>query len=110
VITRRNIMLGAGATLVCAPAVVRAAGLMKVRGIVMPVQGFVTQRNYYGFVDRLWRHCLYQQEKLRGRALINAIENGVFNGTPPDELARYVRKWGGVGDAIADTLVAGRPR
>jgi len=95
-ITRRNILFGAGATLVCAPAVIRAASLMKVRGIVLSARVFVTQRNYYGFVDRLWRHSLYRQEKLRGYALINAIENGAFNGSPPDELARYVRKWGGV--------------
>ena len=49
-ISRRNWLIGASAVLVSAPSlVVRAANLMAIRGIVMPIQ-----RNYYGFCDRLW--------------------------------------------------------
>jgi hypothetical protein len=37
-ISRRSLFLGLSASLIAAPAVVRAASLMPVRGIVMPVE------------------------------------------------------------------------
>ena len=49
-ITRRSIFIGAAASLICAPAIVRVASLMPIRGIVL------AERNYYGFVDRLYVH------------------------------------------------------
>lgn len=49
-IIRRSFIAAASATLVCAPAVVRAASLMPVRGIVAP-----TDRCYF-VVDRLYIH------------------------------------------------------
>ncbi len=88
---RRKFFAGTGAIFVSAPAVVRAASLMKLRGVVMPLP-----RNYYGFVDRLWRDALYRQEKLRGPALNHAIENGLLNHIATADLARYASKWGGV--------------
>jgi len=48
-IVRRRVLIGAAATLVCAPAVVRAASLMPVR-IVPPV----AKPQYYGFCERLY--------------------------------------------------------
>jgi hypothetical protein len=50
-IARRHLLSGAAASLVVAPAVVRAANLMPVRGIIFP-----TERHYFGFVDRLYVH------------------------------------------------------
>ena len=47
-ITRRNVLIGASATLVCAPAVIRVAGLMPIRRIILPTA------HYYGFVERLF--------------------------------------------------------
>jgi len=47
-ITRRN-FLTASATLIYAPAVVRAASLMQVRGVAL-----LTDRPYFGFVERLY--------------------------------------------------------
>ena len=49
VISRRRFFLSASATLLCTPALVRPASLMRLRGIILP-----TERNYYGFVDRLY--------------------------------------------------------
>jgi hypothetical protein len=50
---RRSIILGAAATLICAPAIVRAANLMPVRRLPFP---FGPQ--YAGFVERLYFHTL----------------------------------------------------
>jgi hypothetical protein len=58
-ITRRNILIGAAASLICAPAIVRAASLMPVRGL--PLQflnpefldplGQFYRRNFYHSLD-----------------------------------------------------------
>jgi hypothetical protein len=51
--TRRSIFIGAAASLLCAPAIVRAANLMPVRRLPFP---FGPQ--YAGFVERLYLHAL----------------------------------------------------
>jgi hypothetical protein len=78
VITRRDCLIGASTALICAPAVVRAGNLMAIRGVIMPVQ-----RNYYGFVDRLWIDHRYRSGELQGRDLIHVIEQGVLRHIPP---------------------------
>jgi hypothetical protein len=78
IITRRNCIIGASAALICAPAVVRAGNLMAIRGVIMPVQ-----RNYYGFVDRLWIDHRYRSGELQGRDLIHVNEQGVLRHIPP---------------------------
>ena len=52
-ITRRSILTGAVASLICAPAIVRVANLMPVRRLPFP---FGPQ--YAGFVERLYLHAL----------------------------------------------------
>jgi hypothetical protein len=47
-ITRRSIFIGAAASLMCAPAIVRAASLMPVRGLRGPIGP-----QYAGFCERL---------------------------------------------------------
>ena len=68
-ITRRNCLIGASAALICAPAVVWAGNLMAIGGVIMPVQ-----RNYYGFVDRLWIDHRYRFGELQGRDLRSSKE------------------------------------
>jgi hypothetical protein len=41
---RRSFLTGLGASLVAAPAIVRAAGLMPVRGIIMPIKEWRVSR------------------------------------------------------------------
>ncbi len=48
-VTRRALIVGASASLVAAPAIVRY-GSLRVRGVVVPV----VPRVYYGFAGRLW--------------------------------------------------------
>ena len=52
-IRRRSILIGAAATLICAPAIVRAANLMPVRRLPFPFG-----RQYAGFIERLSFHTL----------------------------------------------------
>ena len=52
-ITRRSILIGAAASLICAPAIVRAANLMPVRRLPFPFG-----RQYAGFLERLYFHTL----------------------------------------------------
>ena len=57
--TRRNIFIGAAASLICAPAVVRAASLMPVRSLILPIVqwprlnglGHFYRRNHYHYLD-----------------------------------------------------------
>jgi hypothetical protein len=53
-ITRRSIFIGASASLICAPAIVRGANLMPVRGLILPIERTLSiGRPYAGFVERL---------------------------------------------------------
>jgi hypothetical protein len=50
---RRTLFIGSAALLICAPAIVRAASLMPIRGVIVP-----TNRNCMGFIDRLRLHLM----------------------------------------------------
>jgi hypothetical protein len=52
-ITRRSIFIGAAASLICAPAIVRAASLMPVRSLRGPIGP-----QDAGFCERLFYHSL----------------------------------------------------
>lgn len=52
-LNRRTIIVGATASLIAAPAVVRAASLMPVRGIVLP-----SEPVQYNFAQRLYLDCV----------------------------------------------------
>ena len=52
-ITRRSILIGTAASLLCAPAIVRAANLMPVRRLPFPYGP-----QYAGYVDRLFLHSI----------------------------------------------------
>jgi hypothetical protein len=62
---------------------------MKIRGVILPVQ-----RNYYGFVDRLWINHRYRSGELRGDALLRLVGEGVLNHIPPEQLTYDFAKWG----------------
>jgi hypothetical protein len=88
-ITRRNYLIGISAAL-SAPAIVRAQNLMRVRGIVLPIQ----PKNYYGFCDRLWINYQYQKGELRGSALMRMIDEGLLRHVPPAIVAYDLAKLG----------------
>jgi hypothetical protein len=73
-ITRRSIFLGAGASLLCAPVIVPITSLMRVRGLILPIE-----RPHEGFVRRLMFYQLYRDLQ-SGRMTTN------INGRIPPEL------------------------
>jgi hypothetical protein len=76
--------------LMITPAIVRAQNLMRVRGIVLPIQ----PKNYYGFCDRLWINYQYQKGELRGSALMRMIDEGLLRHVPPAIVAYDLAKLG----------------
>ena len=52
-LTRRRIFVGGVASLICAPAIVRAESLMPIRALIVPIQPV-----YWGFIDRLRFHLM----------------------------------------------------
>jgi hypothetical protein len=83
-ITRRSIFVGAAASLLCAPAIVRAANLMPVRRLSFPYGP-----QYAGFVDRLFLHALESSLEAGLRAGRTNIEVGGRT-IPADSARRQV--------------------
>ena len=54
-LTRRRIFVGGVASVICAPAIVRAESLMPIRALIVPMQPV-----HAGFVERLRFHCMEQ--------------------------------------------------
>lgn len=68
--TRRSIFIGATASLMCAPAIVRVASLMPVRGL--PLQ-------FLSPLGEFYRRCFYHNldfELRTGRSMSMVVENG----------------------------------
>ena len=68
--TRRSIFIGAAASLMCAPAIVRVASLMPVRGL--PLQ-------FLSPLGEFYRRCFYHNldfELRTGRSMSMVVENG----------------------------------
>jgi hypothetical protein len=70
-ITRRSIFIGAAASLLCAPAIVRIANLMPVRRLPFPYGP-----QYAGYVDRLFLHSIESSLKACLRAGRTIVEVG----------------------------------
>jgi hypothetical protein len=83
-ITRRSILIGATASLICAPAIVRVTNLMPVRRLPFP---FGPQ--YAGFVERLFLHSFESSLQAGLRAGRTSIEVGGRT-IPVDGARRHV--------------------
>ena len=58
-ITRRSILIGATAALICAPAIVRAASLMPIKRVIIPIDPVVTiVPMWAGYVEHLYYYFL----------------------------------------------------
>lgn len=70
-LARRSIIIGAAASLICAPAIVRVTNLMPVRRLPFPYGP-----QYAGFVDRLFLHSIESSLKACLRAGRTIVEVG----------------------------------
>jgi hypothetical protein len=73
--TRRNIFVGAAASLICAPAIVRVASLMPVRGLSLQF----LNPEYLDPLGQFYRRCFYHSldSDLRaGRAMTTVLNSG----------------------------------
>jgi hypothetical protein len=68
--TRRSIVIGAAAWLLCAPAIVRATNLMPVRRLPFPYGP-----QYAGYVERLYLHALESHVKNLSPSQMSTIFN-----------------------------------
>jgi hypothetical protein len=69
-VTRRGVLIGTAASLLCTPAIVRASSLMPVRGLIMPIE-----RPNAGFAERLCYSFLDYDLKI-GRTESSLLFNG----------------------------------
>jgi len=74
--TRRSILIGAAASLICAPAIVRAASLMPVRGL--PLQ--FLNPEFLNRLGQFYRRCFYHSldSDLRAGRAMSTVSNGTI--------------------------------
>ena len=73
--TRRNIFIGTAASLICTPAIVRAASLMPVRGLILPIK----RSSRLDPLGEYYRRCFYHNldfDLRTGRSMSMVVENG----------------------------------
>ncbi len=86
--TRRSVLLGAVASLICAPAIVRAASLMPMRGL--PLQ-------YLSPLGDFYRRCFYHslESDLRaGRSMSTVIDGKIVSVAESRRMVAYARAQG----------------
>jgi hypothetical protein len=81
-LTRRRVFVGGVASVMCAPAIVRAESLMPIRTLMVPMQPV-----HAGFVERLRFHCMEQLLK-NGWSIERA--RTTFGGISENEARRQV--------------------
>jgi hypothetical protein len=86
-ITRRGIFVGAAASLICAPAIVRATSLMPVR---RPPPPFGPQ--YAGFVERLMYQSL--DSNLRTGQMSTVLNGKIVSAADARRLVAHARAYG----------------
>jgi hypothetical protein len=80
-LTRRRVFVGGVASIMCAPAIVRAESLMPIRTLIVPMQPV-----HAGFAERLRFHCM---EKLLKNELTTERAQ-TFGGISENEARRQV--------------------
>ena len=86
-ITRRSILVGIGASLICAPAIVRATSLMPVR---RPPPPFGPQ--YAGFCERLLYHSL--DSNLRAGRTSTVLNGEIIPETDARRMVAHAQDYG----------------
>ena len=91
-ITRRSIFIGAGASLICAPAIVRATSLMPVRTLMLIERPLPIGPRYAGFCERLMYHSL--DSNLRAGRMSTVVNGKIIPEAEARRLVAYARAQG----------------
>jgi hypothetical protein len=87
-ITRRSIIIGAAASLICAPAIVRVASLMPIRRVFVAANAITPKKPIYlGFAGALRLHWMKQALK---RGWDDMIDGPTFGGISESQVRNYV--------------------
>ena len=86
-ITRRSIFIGAAASLICAPAIVRATSLMPVRRLRGPIGP-----QYAGFCERLMYQSL--ESNLRADRMSTVLNGKIIPEADAGRMVGYARAQG----------------
>jgi hypothetical protein len=97
-VTRRGAFIGATASLLCAPAIVRAAGLMPVRGVILPVELRKFEKISEMPQEGFWRRVMFaacDRDLKEGRTESSIIVNyHRLSETEMCDLVAYAQKYG----------------
>jgi hypothetical protein len=85
--TRRSIFIGAAASLICAPPIVRVTSLMPVRRLRGP-----SGPQYAGFVERLFHHSL--DSNLRAGRMSTVCNGKIVSAADARRMVAYARARG----------------
>ena len=92
-ITRRSVFIGAAASLICAPAIVRAASLMPVRSLILPIESPLRLDP----LGEFYRRCFYRNldfDLRTGRGM-STVENGkIISVADARRMVAYARAQG----------------
>ena len=91
--TRRNIFIGAAASLICAPAIVRAASLMPVRSLILPIE-HPFRLNPLG---EFYRRCFYHNldfDLRTGRSMTTTCNGKIITTAEARRMVAYARENG----------------
>ena len=87
-ITRRSMFIGAAASLICAPSIVRASSLMPIRRVIIEANTFgPKQPIYLGFVGSL---RLFWIKKALERGWDDKVDGPTFGGISETQARNYV--------------------
>ena len=92
-ITRRSIFIGAAASLICAPAIVRATSLMPVRTLMLPIERpLPIGPQYAGFCERLMYQSL--DSNLRADEMSTVLNGKIIPEDNAHRMVAYARVQG----------------
>jgi hypothetical protein len=97
--TRRSIFIGAAASLICAPAIVRAASLMPARGL--PLQFLSPFGEFY---PRCFYHSL-EGDLRAGRSMSTVINGKIISVAETRRMVAYARARGWLPPEADETML-----
>jgi hypothetical protein len=90
--TRRSIFIGASASLICAPAIVRAVSLMPIRVLIPIERPLPIGPQYAGFCERLMYHSL--ENNLRAGRMTTNVNGKIVLEADARRMVAYARAQG----------------